>query len=494
MTTPPGPSWGGFLKGVNALAAPDKKPTKKKPPTSIVIKPGSYPDKTAKTGPPSTNVALDKLLKKYTQWRKYLPGIKIAAHEFGVDPVDMLKVLITENEPANKTAVSDKGAVGLAQIWDKTVRKELNPSQYAQLVREVGTNTRNFADNDTASFKYLAWRMAGTIRDFGGDVDAWYRSNYNPGGPASRTPNVIAKRAGIIRYQPGYSPTPNEKAGKNKSDHDAAAVLADPYVAGLARTKGGKGGELTLTSNPAKAITYDGAPVTRSNFLTLKRQLSDYYVSYTGKRPSNSQIQQYISKGWSTYTLSNLLSQTPSFHNSPVYKQNAPALKGLAHTLLGEKEKTPPKELIRQAIVNQWSQATFEQVLRKRDNYINSSEFKGKTATMGNIYQSIMGTPGPNATNAIKQAVAGGWSPDQFAAWIRSRDSYAYSPEYQTKSMNFLSSLGLITGDQTVLRPNKNAPEVPTQPGGGAKLPADKRLGKPKPIANPSNLVATLSA
>lgn len=490
MTQPPRKpgSWEGFLTGINKLAEPDKKKTPKKKPSGIVLGDVKYVPPEKKTGPPSTNIAIDKLLKKYPQWRKYLPGITNAAAEFGANAVDMLKVLIVENEGADPGSVSGRGARGLAQIWDPTVNKSLNPEQYEQLVRETGTLTRNFADDAAKSFKYLAWRMAGTIvKDYGGDVNAWYKGNYNPGDTSGRTPDLISKRAGIVRYQPGYDQTPAQKAADSYTTEQQKLLLTDPYVRGF----DGKGG-ITTTTNPKSALTYNGAPMPRSVFLATKRSVEDYFVSYTGGRPSNQQVANYIKNGWSEYQLSVALSHGPNFTKSPIYKQKAGAYKAVAEPLLGVKEKGVNPDVMREAIVNQWSEATLQQNLREREQYVHSAEFTGKTATFGNVYTSIMGKPGPNATGAIAEAALGGWTPDQFAAWIRSRPSYAYSPEYQAKSLDFLGALGLITGDQAVLKKGIKPGKITTQPGGGQKLPNDPRLKTPDKIASPSPLVATL--
>jgi hypothetical protein len=215
--------------------------------------------------------------------------------------------------------------------------------------------------------------------------------------------------------------------------------------------------------------------------------LETYFVSYTGGRPSNKVLLNYVKLGWSPYSLTVSLAKSKQFTNSPIYKRSAPALQEAAKSVLGQGQKLDIG-LLRSAIVNGWSGSELQAVLRTKPNYTSSNEFKQNTATLLNVHQSIMGTPDAGGMNTIQQAAAAGWDANQYAAWLRAQPQYVQSPEYQTKSLNFLSSIGLITGEQPVLKKGKETEPNPN-PGMG-KLPTDKRLPAGK-LTNPEDTFAT---
>jgi hypothetical protein len=198
--------------------------------------------------------------------------------------------------------------------------------------------------------------------------------------------------------------------------------------------------------------------------------LEDTYISFTGKRPSNNNVLAFINKGWSVYSLTVALSKTKDFIGSPIWNSRAPGYKDAAQNLLAPGEK-PDQEMIRQAIVNNWDAGTFQYSLRQRPQYVKSNEFKGLTATMSNVFQTIYGTPDAGAVQTIQQATLAGWQPDQFASWLRSQDEYQFTPEYRDKAVRLIEELGFMTG---------NVPVLNVAPGGAATpnkgLPTDPRL------------------
>jgi hypothetical protein len=266
-------------------------------------------------------------------------------------------------------------------------------------------------------------------------------------------------------------------------------TFKDPYIAGI-----NKKGKFVTTNDPNRAIQYNGLPMKRSDFLSMRNPLTSYYVSYTGQRPTNGQILQYVVKGWNEYTIQALLSHSPKFKSSPIYKQfvgnweNDPTIKNILPP--GGKV---PEELARQAILNRWSSDTVATKLRTTKLYLHSNEFAGNVATMLNIHSSIMGTPDAQGMVDIKDAALAGWTPDQYAAYLKSQPGYTRSPDYQTKALGLLGALGLITGDRPILAKG-------VAPGPGSVLPQTQKLPDDKrvpgaPAVNPPlpGLGATLS-
>jgi hypothetical protein len=71
---------------------------------------------------------------------------------------------------------------------------------------------------------------------------------------------------------------------------------------------------------------------------------------------------------------------------------------------------------------------------------------------MQSAYEQIYGKADPGAhTGMINETHVAGWTPDEFQSWLRSQDAYKQTPEYQSKSVSFLTQLGLITGAQATL-------------------------------------------
>lgn len=475
------------------------------PATGIPAPPPPPKPKPKKTGPPAQTAAIDALLKYAPKWRAYLPGITNAAARWGVDPAQLLALLIFENGGAkNKEpgSISTAGAAGLAQILDRNVDRSLNPEQYATFVAQFGGQiSREKAEDPSFALNYAAWRMAGGLRAYGGNLNAWYNGaggagkprGYNPGftgDSRGKGPEAIFRLAGVTRYQPTIPQAPSQAAGKDVEKDIAKQALTDPWVV----IKKGKVtyAPLSTIDPPKNALIVDGLPITRSVFLGQRRQLEETYISYTGKRPTNEQVANFLNKGWSVYTLQNVLSKTKDFLKSPVYKSVAPGYQASAEGLLAPGERLDP-DLIRQAVINRWDGDTFQAQLRKRPGYVKSTEFTGKVDGFSNVYMTIYGVPDDvQEMAAIREAALGGWSLDQFAGWLRGRPEYTRSSEYQTKMVTFLDRLGLITGGVATLKPGQ-APKN-TMPQLSGALPNDPRIAGRGGIDPDNQLVAAYGA
>lgn len=419
-------------------------------------------------------------------------------HTPNVDPYLFTAVLLRESGAkhlgGNGNIKSSGQAVGIAQValswigqpipWDRT-HKFTGDNNTKTGVGNYGVNLRMGAYLWGEAVGQVGWEKAYTDPQYG----------YNPNDPhkdqawADIQKTYQSRPAGTPAItSPSQGPADTTQSGQQGSTINPP-TFQDPYITGI-----NKQGKFSTTNDPNKAMQYNGRPLTRSNFLGLKDSLTSFYVSYTGGRPSDSQIQNYIVNGWNTYTLTALLSQGKKFGNSPIYKefvgnwQNDPSIKDA----LGG-GKIPP-DIARQAILNHWNSSTILTKVRALPTYSSSNEFKGNVATMLNVHSSIMGTPDAKAMVAIKDAAIQGWKPDQYAAWLRSQPEYSRSPEYQTKALSILSGLGLITGDRPILAKGVGPGPGAVQPNLQA-LPADKRIpGNPKDQNAPlPGLGATLS-
>jgi Transglycosylase SLT domain len=400
---------------------------------------------------------------KGSEWQRFVnanPALKPYAvlitryaSQWGVDRFHLAALILWESSArAGARRNEDDGSVSVGLV-------QINSSRYGETTPFGRVNAAN-ASNPRFSIQYAAYHMSQWMGANGNDLDRFYteswRGTFRDGkGPSSLIPakHVPAAGAGI----PGSVETSAIKGQIN-----------DPFVTVNAK------GKLVTVGDPSKAIKYDGLPLTRSQFLGVKRQLEELWVSYTGRRPKDSEIANYLRKGWSTYSLTVALTKDKGFVNSPVFKRLAPAYQEAAKGLLGEGEKLSP-DLLRRAIVNNWSGDTFQAVLRKRDGYVRSNEFRGMAETFHNVYKSIYGTPDEAGMNAIKEAALAGWSLDQFAGWLRGQDAYTRSNEYQSKALSFLEQIGLLTGNTAVLKPGA-APPAGQHPSGQNGLPDDRRI------------------
>lgn len=380
-------------------------------------------------------------------------------------------------------------AVGIGQIALSHIGSRI-PWEPAGVSFTNDNNPRTGILSYGVNLRYSAYLLSQAVAQHG--YDGAYVSGYNPTDPnrqaawADIQKTLTTVPASVGPLSPSQGPGQDQGTGKGPTSYKT-----NPWVVGV--TKAGK--IVTAPDDginiPKNTVMYDGAPMHATDFKSLARSLDTYFRSFTGGRPNANIVLQYIQKGWSQYTLTVALSKTKAFPNSPIYKKYAPSYQEVGKDLLGPGQSVPTS-LIKAGIINGWDSTTFAAVLRKQPGYVQSNEFKQSTATLSNVHQSIMGIPDANSQDMIQQAAAAGWKPDQYAAWLRSQPQYTSSPEYQTKTLSFLSALGLFTGATPVLKQGLPNPTNPN-PADNTALPTDPRLTKALPEDRPEDTVATLN-
>lgn len=386
-----------------------------------------------------------------------------------VDPYYFASVLLAESgakqvDPITGKVKSSGQAVGIGQIANSYVGTAI-PWDKGH-VFTLDDNPRTGLLNYGVNLRMAATHLHQDVGKYG--YAGAYTQGYNPTDPNKG--KAWANIQATLKSRPGPPLAPSQGPGDQSTAAGSSPypTFKDPYIAGV-----DKHNKFSTTNDPTKSLQYDGVPLTRSQFLTIRDQLTSSYVSYTGQRPSNKQIDTYIRKGWNTYTLSQLLSKSPNFVKSPIYKEYATQFASASKDLLPPGQKLPV-ELARQAILNHWDETTVAAKLRALPGYEHSEEFKGNVATLQTVHDSIMGSIDSQGLQSIQEAALGGWSTDQYANWLRSQPNYKTSPEYQSRSLSLLSSLGLITGQQAVLKPGAG-PGPGYQPSSGDKIPTDPR-------------------
>lgn len=431
------------------------------------------PKEKTKPGPPSAQKRADALFREFPGWRKYWGTVKNAANRWGTDPMELLALLIFENTGADPAASSPAGAIGLAQIFDNALRKDLNPAQYASFLREWGEITPERKRNPAYSIHYAAWRMAGTRWKYG-SLDEWYRSpGYNPGFQGdSRGPGPSIY---IGRYQPETPQRPEQEVGEEIETAGVKTDITDPFVAI-------RKGKVIGVENPNRAVKTFGLPLRRSEWERLFADYNDYFQAYWGQDAKPGQVASLIKRGIvSEYAITRTLAKAPNFFKSPVWKAKGPSYESIAQQILGPQvANSIDRNFYRNAIIDNLDGAAFGQRVRERPEYLKGNEFKQSQASLQNVYQSIYGVPGQNAKTTIKEAAVQQWSPDQFAAWLRSQENYTTSPEYRTRALSFLEQLGMITGDVPVLVAGPPPDRFPQQPGIGPLPDSPRITGSPR--------------
>ena len=228
--------------------------------------------------------------------------------------------------------------------------------------------------------------------------------------------------------------------------------LTDPWVVI-------KNGKLRFSNslNPPKG----SIGLRRSEFMDAWEKHNDIFEAYLGRKAKAGEVALSLKKGWSTYTLVNNLSKKPNFIKSRIWKAAAPEYQSVGMDILGDAWGSIPQkahnELIRQAIVNDWSQTTFAEKLRRRPEYLNGTEFQTNVANLRSVYEGIYGISGGDDTR-IREAALARWTPDQFAQHLRKLPGYTSSPEYQGRALAVLDALGMITGQFATLTPGAPLP------------------------------------
>ena len=317
-----------------------------------------------------------------------------------------------------------------------------------------------------------------------GSLQAWLDKTY---------PQAAVNVLGVYKsvkaggYVPRYGQAPLDAAKKTIEQTAAKQQLTDPWVV-LKKGKNGKLGVVTVNSAqpPKDAISSFGTPITKSQFDKAWSDYNDYFTAYSGRPATPIQVANIIKKGLSSYAVEQMLSdpkQNPNFMRSRVWASKAPSVIGYAKSLYGEGWKVD-RDLVRRAIVQNWDQGTLDRKLKERPEYLKGPQYKQATAALSNVHMKIMGTPGPQDQVNLHEAALEGWSPDQYAAWVRSTKEYQYSPEAKNYSIQIAQALGLITGSQGLVP--VNAPGGAPQPAQENKLPNSSRVpGVPTPNVPP---------
>lgn len=437
-------------------------------------------------------------INQHAALKPYANDIWTWANNYGgITPTQLAAVLWTESR-GNPDAVSRVGAKGIAQIYDTRA----NAQNAAGVPFFRGDTMISDADkaNPAFSIRYAAWRLSGYSATHGGSIDQVWIGGYNPGYTGSANP--------VSQYLPkGYvgtaATTATAAAGKAI---DTAAVTAGTKTelfdrwAVLGTDGRVKFVKIADVGRPPKNVLHYGpTPLTQTQFLsTWKQNYQDTFFSYTGRQASGREIANILRNAPSLYTLANTLATTKSFTTSPTYRAHAPGIVAIAKQMYGQ-DWTVDKKLVSQAISQNWDQATLEQNLRSRPEYFQGPAFKDDKAKMDNVYQNIYGaSTDPQTQTVIDHVARNGWTPDQFAAWLRTQPEYKNSQEFKTKAISFAQQLGLITGNQVTLTADQamlgGAPPAPpvaattSSPGAPATTPATKPATKPaakpyKPIA-----------
>ncbi|MCI0659375.1 MAG: hypothetical protein L0170_20160, partial [Acidobacteria bacterium] len=252
--------------------------------------------------------------------------------------------------------------------------------------------------------------------------------------------------------------------------------LTDPWVV----IKNGKVKFSTALNAPKGSLG-----IRRSDFFKTWEDLNDTFQAFISRKAKAGEVALILKKGWSGFTVANMLSKKPAFLKSRIFKAAAPGFNGVAFDILGDAwsgvNLKARQELIRKAIVGDWSQATFAEKLRQMPAYLKGVEFQGNVASLRSVYEDIYGVATPGSMTRIQEAALARWSPVQFQAHLRGLPGYTSSPEFQTRALSVLDALGMITGQLPALRPGA-APPNPAAPGPPA--PNSPRIpGAPGPVA-----------
>jgi hypothetical protein len=394
--------------------------------------------------------------------RPYADMIWKYAKVYGTDPVVMSALYWRESFAAAKasgqdpaTITSPAGAVGIGQIMPLHVGEK---TPWGHVVSQSDLTNPKF------NIQWSSWYFSQQVTKYG-DADSAYNQGYNPGYTGAPLTSLLPKG-----YVPRSGLSPADK-GAVSAETAAAAAAAKAQVNDKWAVLSAKGTiQFTNIDDPAKppknVLKYAGSPLTQTTFTQVwKQTYQDTYFAYTGKQASGKQIAGILAASPSIYTLSNQLATDPKsgFDKSPVWKQHAPGLVQYAKGILGQNWK-PSGGIIRQAIAQNWDQATFYAHIKTLPAYEKGPEFQTNLAQNTAQATSIYGNPDPSGKALIQHVTKEGWTPDEFSNWLRAQPAYQQTPEHQAKQISFLSQLGLITGQ--VPTAYAGAP-VKTTPGPG---------------------------
>ena len=413
----------------------------------------------------NAGAAFNQFILKHKRLKPYADLLWKWSKVYGIDAVE-LAALVQFESGGRADARSKANALGLAQIHMPTWAGK-------EAWKGSGPVTEAAAKNPAFAVRFAAWYFSQKKAQYG-SFDEAYRKGYNPGytgpGPSSLLPKGYVPRTGSL--------SPQEEASVAVETADEKAALTNAWAV---RTKDGVK-FVTAADPPKNTIRSFGQPVDQSGFLRAKQHYNDTYQAYVGKDAPDAAIAHILNTGLSDYALANRLSQSPNFKNGTVYKARAGGIVQYAKGLYGDNWKPDP-DLVRKAIVQNWDEGTLVAKLRARPEYLKGPQFKKDEAGKLFLHQSIMGQPDEAARTLIKEATLGGWSDDQYAAFLRGSDAYKYSPEFQTKALTFAKAMGLFTGAVPTLVDGtttaNTAPQISGPPPDSKRIPGKPGLNAP---------------
>lgn len=389
----------------------------------------------------------------YKAFKTNAAAIYAAAKAENIDPITFGALVLNESGGNFNERDSNMGAVGIGQLEPGTF---IGPNAFnGGVLPWDSTHKISMADlRNPAINLRLAAAYAGYLQ--GSHPADWY-GRYNAG------PNTTDARAGqiqqqfnakwITKWNPKYVSTTSSTAPPSASGPQVPGGTApqkqdntDPWMIVTAK---GKLSVVNSPTAPKNALTYEGQPITRSQFKQIWTQTyADTFQAYTGKAATVKDIVSILKNAPSVQGLATTLANRPTFANSPIYKQHAKGFLAVGRNILGNTWNPGGdlKGVIKKAIVGNWDQATFEQVLRQSKEYESGPEYKTNLAQNTSAYQTIYGNPDPATEKLLAQKTKAGWTPDELSSWLRTQPAYKNSQEYQSKMLSLMGQLGLITG------------------------------------------------
>lgn len=376
---------------------------------------------------------VNKWAARYPSLKANAADIQAAAAEAHIDPIYFASVLLTESGANYDTKNSSAGAIGIGQVM---------PLHVGETVPWDPTKTVTLADLHAPGFnlRWSAYYLASQIGKHG--YAHAYDQGYNPGYTGGGPQQFIS--GWNKQYVPKTSSTaPPGPVGPQAPGGTApvSADVKDPYVVF------GASGKVSFVNStagvPTNAVTMWGLPMRRSQFLATWSSLDHTYLAYTGKRATAAQAAQVIQHGWSDTQVQLQLTNSGSFRGSPIWKQHAPDYVAAWQAVYGPNSK-PDQKAIGQAIANGINPNAFQINLQQRPDYVNSNEFKQKTAALSGTYTQIYGVPDAHGNEVVKQAARNGYDAQQFANYLRAQPQYTSSDEFKSNAMGWAQSMGLL--------------------------------------------------
>jgi hypothetical protein len=278
-------------------------------------------------------------------------------------PVAILAALIYFESRGDPDAVSKDGAVGLGQLWNKAGQQTSDGF--------VLRDPKNPEDN----IRFTAWFFRQGYSKHGTWWKA-YTEHYNPNDSNKVKFREYLNRAN--RFMRGGSAAPPSGLTPDEAAEAQAqqAVNQDPWVVIDPKTRKVK--YVNSLEPPKGAVKMFGIPMSRSQFLqTWHSHYDPIFLAYIGRRAKPGEIAHLLARGLSDYQLINGLSRRPAFFKSETWKSRAGQYEAIGTDIITKDYKVD-RELVRRAIIHNWSGETFAQKLRELPEYQFGNEFQTK--------------------------------------------------------------------------------------------------------------------